>query len=59
MSCQYCGGESCGGSGGGPGMCGKRRMDSDDRQMPEERAPARILQDEHSSADAGDVKSRR
>lgn len=21
MSCQYCGGENCGGSGGGPSMC--------------------------------------
>lgn len=27
MSCLYCGGENCGGSGGGPEMCNERAPD--------------------------------
>lgn len=56
MSCQYCGGESCGGSGGGPGMCGKRRIDSGERRVPEGTGRYELLHDdERFKLRAGDV----
>lgn len=55
MSCQYCGGDSCGGSGGGPEMCESSPLPRRPNFTPP-KAPNKYVADVNHSLEQSDLR---